>query len=120
MNTNQLRIVEIADAIKAKGYRVFIAKEGTYGFYTDKDGLKIVRFGLDWMSEINVYGTYKTNVKANGSGWLISEVFDNDKIDDYIRAFAPTWAVGYSKVHYTTLSEFLKLYDYSSRYHEHK
>lgn len=117
MNT---KILEIADFIKSKNYRVFIAEAGTYGIYTNKDGLKVVYFQLSLnSSNIEVSGCYKTDKRKNGTGWLITDSFNNNDIDAYIRALAPTWAVGNSKVHYTTLTEYMKVYACSSKYHEH-
>lgn len=40
-------VKELANKIKATGFRVFIAKSGTYGFYTDTAGSKVVYFQYD-------------------------------------------------------------------------
>ena len=32
----------VVQAIKAAGFRAFLAESGTYGFYTDADGSKII------------------------------------------------------------------------------
>jgi Fe-S cluster assembly iron-binding protein IscA len=37
----------LAQEIKADGFRVFISKSGTHGFYTDAAGTKVVSFQFD-------------------------------------------------------------------------
>lgn len=109
-------IKKIAQNIKAAGFRVFIAKSGTYGFYTDDAGSRVVSFGVD-LGTVKLSGNYKTSApKQCGTGWGLKPT------DNYNAAFneiAPSFAVpnGVSW-RYTTLAEYLKNYQESSKFVE--
>lgn len=119
MNNDKEIILEVANSIKAKGYKVYLAKEGTYGFYTTTDGLKVVCFSVG-LGGVKVSGSYKTNKpRKTGNGWRMSDSFRFSDIDSYIKEPAPSWAVGDSKVHYLSEQEYLEKYNESSKFYEH-
>lgn len=67
-------IKQLAAEIKRAGFRVFIAERGTYGFYTDTDGTRVVSFQYD-LCGMTFSGNYKTsNPRGTGSGWGLGKV----------------------------------------------
>ena len=110
-------VAETATKIKAAGFRVFLAESGTYGFFTDETGERVVSFQLDLL-QTTFSGNYKTDRPAStGTGWRIS---DQDT-GDYRGMFAeypPRWAVGDAKWKFTTLDQHLSMYQSSSHYRE--
>ena len=111
-------IDDLVPSIKAQGYRVFIAERGTYGFYTDQEGSKVISFKAD-LGNISFSGNYKTNnPKSTGTGWRISDS-DKGNYEQMFNSFPPSWAVaGCSKWKYTTLDQHLDDYQKSSKYVE--
>jgi hypothetical protein len=101
-------IKEIAKDIQDAGYRVFISEDGTFGFYTDAEGSRLVSFGIDLLS-VRFSGNYKTSdPRKTGTGWRIGE-----NRTDYQAMFdapAPTWATKGVTWEYTTLAEHLDRY----------
>jgi len=106
------------DDIKSAGFRVFIAESGNYGFYTDKQGSRIVSFQID-SGCITFSGNYRAGVNARGigTGWRIQ--------DAHKKTFAtmfdetpPYWATNGQPVTMTTLNKELAVYGESSRYTE--
>jgi hypothetical protein len=115
--TTQKFIAEVAADIKAKGYRVFISGSGTYGIFTDDVGAKVISFGYD-LGCVNFSGNYKTDKPMQtGTGWSIGRSTD---IDEIFKSSPFHWAVGSSKWKYTTLEQFLKTYQVSSKFEELK
>ncbi len=114
MNYKQEYIKKIALAIKAQGFRVFIAKSGEHGFYTNKEGSRVVCF-QDTLGVLSFSGNYIS--KGNGSGWRIT---DNDKGDykEIFNTYPPHWAVGSSQWQFKTFIEYLKNYQRSSKFKE--
>lgn len=114
-------ISEIADNILKQGFNVFIAKGGaaTYGFYTDKEGSRVISFQLDLLSA-SFSGNYITDAPAKtGTGWQIKKGAGAE--NDYKAMFAaypPTWATQGAKWRFETLQEHLKRYQWSSDYKE--
>jgi len=107
---------EIARDILAAGFRVFLAESGTYGFYTDQEGQKVISFQLD-LCGVKFSGNYKTDQpRQTGNGWGIAENDTNYK--SMIDAYPPHWAVGDSNWQYTTLEMHLSTYQSSSKYKE--
>lgn len=107
-------VKELANEIKAAGFRVFIAKSGTYGFYTDTAGSKVVCFQFD-LGGFTFSGNYKSNNPQSGTGWGLVP-------DSFKAMFAqcpPSWAIpsGYA-FKFTTLEQHLKTYQASSQYVE--
>lgn len=115
-------INELSQAIINAGYRVFIAESGTYGFFTDNEGTKVISFQYD-LGSVSFSGNYKTdNGRQTGTGWRISEQIDLTKsgIDSLFNTIPPRWAVGNSNWKFTTLDQHLNTYQRSSRYSEVK
>lgn len=109
--------LEIAEGAKREGFRVFLAERGTYGFFTDDSGTRVVSFqiGLQGPSFI---GNYKTSApKQTGTGWQICTGTPRSYANLFSAA-APRWATGDVTWRYTTLAEHLKTYQPSSRYTE--
>jgi hypothetical protein len=120
-------IEELAKNLIAAGYRVFISKTGTYGFYTDKEGTKIISFQMDLLS-VSASGNYKTSEPSRtGGGWQITDCFscfnrypsvNKVEADKVFNAYPPSWALGSATFKYTTLEQHLKQYGQSSGYVE--
>lgn len=107
-------VKELASQIKQEGFRVFIAKSGTYGFYTDKAGSRVVSFQCD-LGGIKFSGNYKTsNPRSTGTGWELSK----GTFQDMFNQSAPSWAIKEATWKYTTLEQHLAVYQQSSNYTE--
>jgi len=101
-------MAELVAMIQKEGLRVFIAERGTYGFYTDNTGKRIVSFQLD--SSLTFSGNYKS--KSNGTGWRICEGLPSN-FTKLLSINSP-----FEFDHYTTLDEHLNMYQKSSKYKE--
>ena len=110
-------IKELTGKLKNQGFRVFIAKRGSYGFFC-KDDSKIISFQAD-LGGISFSGNYTTNKpQQTGTGWRLSEgLFDYSSMLD---SQPPSWAVQDSKWNFTTLQKHIKSYQRSSIYKEIK
>ena len=118
MNYKQQAIKELATAIKSQGFRVFIAKNGGYGFYTDQDGTKVISFQYN-LGGYSCSGNYKTNQPTQtGTGWGISNDFTSYHAKDAFDQTPPEWALGKAEWQYTTLDQHLGQYQKSSGYTE--
>jgi len=110
-------IYELVEEIKTVGFRVFIAKSATHGFFTNADGQRIVSFQYD-LGSINYSGNYTTDQpRITGTGWRIAKV-SKMSINEIFTSFPPFWATGQSKWNYTTLAQYLATYQRSSQYYE--
>lgn len=106
---------KLAQDIKAAGFRVWLAKSGTYGFYTDETGSRVVSFQLD-LGGFNFTGNYKTDQpRQTGTGWQLvqggrtfAEMFNE----------CPTWSLRGASWKFTTLEQHLKTYGQSSGFVE--
>lgn len=105
-------VKELAAQIKEAGFRVFIAKSGTYGFYTDETGSRVVSFQAD-LGGMKFSGNYKS--KSCGTGWGLD---DNMTFEAMIKAGAPNWATKGEAVKHTTMEQHLATYQQSSVYTE--
>ncbi len=121
MNTRQQLVAELAEQILEQGYRPFIAKSGEYGFFTDKDGTRVISFGCD-LSGVNFSGNYKTSApRSTGTGWRIADTISGPfDCEQLFNSYAPQWAVGSATWRYATLADHLKTYQASSGYVEMK
>lgn len=111
-------IEDVAKALKLYGYRVYLAKSGLHGFYTD--GKRVVSFQYD-LGGVRYSGNYSTNRPyETGTGWGLGEymVISPHTAQQFITAHAPHWAVRDAAVTYTTPEAFLKKYGASSQYAE--
>lgn len=108
-------IKALADEIKRDGLRVFLAESGTYGFFTNKEGSRVVSFQTEYL-HFAFSGNYKAvDGKRSGSGWRIT----TDHTGNYsqlLNAYPPSWC-GEIKS-FTTLDEYLATYQKSSKYKE--
>jgi hypothetical protein len=108
-------IRETAQQAKAKGFRVFIAERGTYGFFTDAAGSRVISFAYD-LGTIKFSGNYKTNrPRQCGTGWVIGT---GVSFAAAFNASAPQWATGGATWSYKTLAEYLSEYQSSSKFEE--
>ena len=112
-------VKHFANKLVSFGYTVYIAKSGTYGFYTD--GKRCISFGGTWSFSLDISGNYKST--RRGTGWQIAkEVSDIDAIDakNWISENPPRWATKGEKVILTTPEQHLKTYGKTSGYTEYK
>lgn len=110
-------VQQLAADIKAAGFRVFIAKSGTYGFFTDAEGTRVVSFQYD-LSGFKFSGNYKSDQpRSTGTGWdLGTNLSGNYK--GLFNSSAPDWAVRGANWKHTTLAQHLAVYQSSSAYVE--
>lgn len=111
-------IKELSKELLGQGLRVFISSNGTYGFYTDEKGTRVVCFNIYYTS-IKFFGNYSTDKpQQTGTGWVITD----DVVSDYrelLYTNAPQWALsGATSVKYSSLEQHLKRYGSSSGYKE--
>lgn len=112
-------VEEMAEALKKAGYRVFLAKRGTHGCFTNTEGSKVVSFQMEILS-ISFFGNYQTSGLNSGNGWGIREGHPDltkGEIDKIFNDIPGHWAHGGSSWRYTTLKEHLKMYS-ASEYKE--
>ncbi len=105
---------DLARDLKSHGFVVYLSDNGAgyYGCYTDSTKQRVISFSCHF--ETTFSGNYKS--KRSGTGWRI----DPD-LYGYYRAMleqnAPKWATS-EDVKYTTLAEYLDLYQSSSKLKE--
>lgn len=104
-------VAELVPQIKAAGFRVFVAERGTYGFYTDKDGERVVSFGVG-LSGVTFSGNCRS--RRCGTGWRL----DRAPFVEMLWRSPPDWATRGEAVTLTTLQQHLDTYQKSSRYTE--
>lgn len=101
-------IAELVAMIQNEGLRVFVAERATYGFYTDNTGKRVVSFQLDL--SLTFSGNYKS--KSNGTGWRITDNIP----DDFTKLLYTNSPFEFDN--YTTLDEYLNMYQNSSKFTE--
>lgn len=112
------RAYEIAKAIHDQGFRVFLAERGTYGFFTDAEGSRVISFQCNGVTD-SVSGNYVTkDGRKTGTGWRIADSIDPELAQQYFDMYAPSWAVGSTEWRFATLEDHLARYGDSSRYTE--
>ena len=117
MNYCKEIITAMVSRIKDSGLRVFIAEAGTYGFFTDSAGTRVVSFQCRSL-QVSFSGNYKTNDPGStGNGWRIMD-HDAGGYRNMLDAHPPAYAVGESKWEFTTLAQHVETYQPSSRYIE--
>jgi len=106
-----------AGFVKAKGFRVYLAKAGTYGFVTDDTESRVLSFSFTDGGSLG--GNYGPPSTSSGTGWKMdAHPSDLRTADDIRRALyerAPSWCGGGWK-HYTTVKQHLAMYGESSGY----
>lgn len=105
---------ELAREIKTAGLRVFLAERGTYGFFTDADGKRVVCFQWDGLEGMTFSGNFRSTGPGDGSGWRM----ERGDFHEMLKAYPPQWAVPRSSWAFTTLAQHQKTYQQSSRYAE--
>ena len=111
-------IDSVASTLKGYGFRVFIAERGTYGFYTDESGKRIVCFQCS-LGTLSFSGNYHST--RSGQGWRIADSIVTPTKDDaqrWLEANPPQWAIGNDAVTMKTMDDHLKQYQQSSQYKE--
>lgn len=106
---------EFCNAVLLAGLRPFLAEKGTYGFYTDAEGTRVVSFQVD-LGTLKLSGNYKS--QECGTGWVMGPWNEGDDLAEILKAGAPRWATNGEAVRLTTLEQHLKTYQQSSRYQE--
>lgn len=111
-------VTRFVEHIKALGFTVFLAKDGTYGFITDDKRERVLSFS---MRDNSLGGNYGPPSKESGTGWRMDTSPDSLRTAEDVREAlyepAPVW-VGKGWRHYTTVDMHLKMYGPSSRYEE--
>lgn len=120
MNIRQLDTLAFARRIRALGFRVFIARDGTgeYGFITDDTGERVLSFSFNDGSSLS--GNYGPPSRESGTGWRLEEIpSDLRTAYDVHRALYahPPAYCGKGWRNFTTLETYLKFYS-ASRYAE--
>jgi len=109
-------IENTAQEILASGLRVFLAENGTYGFFTNSEGSSVVSFEAG-LAGVKFSGNYKTSEpRKTGTGWSIGE--NRADYAAMLEERAPSWATRGIEWRHTTLKEHLATYGKSSRYRE--
>ncbi len=117
MNHKQEIVRELAEEMLAAGFRVFLAESGTHGFYTNREGTRVVSFQYRLVgSGVEFSGNYKSEDPARwGTGWCI-ETSDKVNFKEILNATPPRWAA--TAYMFTTLDQHLETYQRSSKYTE--
>lgn len=113
-------VAALAQEIKAAGFRVFIAKSGTHGFYTDEGGTRVVSFQFD-LGGFKFSGNYKSDQpRQTGTGWGMGEhaSVSASGLKNMLESTPPQWAVRGANYRLTTLEQHLATYQASSVYTE--
>lgn len=106
-------IARLVTELKDAGYVVYVAEKGTYGFYTDENGERVVSFGLD-LGNIKWSGNYISERNSGmGTGWRMQQ----DTFYNMLYAPAPHWATWRGgRWRYATEQDQLDRYGATSRY----
>jgi hypothetical protein len=104
-----------AERIKAMGFAVYLAHNGEYGFITDETETRVLCFGTD----NHLSGCYGPPSPESGTSWRMdkspSDLENKDDVRAALYAHPPAWAGnGWKKM--TTVAEYLKSYQSSSKY----
>ena len=100
---NKLAMEETSKDILQKGFRVFISNSGTYGFYTDRQGLNVVYFQAD-LSGISYSGCYSSPVGSGcGTGWCL----DTTDYGTMLKSMPPFWATKGFRVSMHNLKSYI-------------
>lgn len=113
------RTILFARRIKALGFRVFVAKlgAGDYGFITDAEGTRVLGFNIN---DDTLSGKYGPPSRESGTSWVLdtypSALLSAEDVHAALYAMPPFCGLGWK--HLSTLAQYLKDYDASSRFVE--
>lgn len=113
-------VAALAQEILNAGWRVFLAESGTYGFYTDAEGSRVVSFQYD-LCGFKFSGNYRSEQpRSTGTGWGLgdSPKVSPEGLRGMFESNPPQWATRGIPTVCTTLEQHLKTYQSSSRYVE--
>jgi hypothetical protein len=120
MNYTQRRTNEFAQYIKSLGFRVYMAKSGTYGFITDDKGERVLSFQFDGLQE-SLGGNYGPPSRESGTGWRLSaspsKLQTKEDVEKALYSH-PDYDCGKGWKHFTTVKQHLADYGSSSQYQE--
>lgn len=122
LTQRQIEALEFVELVLDSGYRAFLAERGTYGFYTDAEGSRVVSFQIDFQNSVS--GNYRPvnheHGRQVGTGWRIMNRLPQSKqeLQACFDSAAPHWATNGLPVTLVTLEQHLKTYQDSSRYTE--
>ena len=109
-------IAALAQEIKAAGFRAFIAKDGSYGFYTNAEGSRVVSFGLDFGVPKFSGNHVSDQPKSCGTGWRMES---QGSFAEMLAANTPQWARARgASCRPKTLAEYQRDYQSSSQFVE--
>ena len=108
---------ELAQEILKAGFRVFIAERGTYGFYTDEEGTRVVSFHYG-LGGFDFSGNYKAvhphGGRNIGTGWVLRTA----SFDNMFGQYPLPSMVGNTEFRIITMAQHLERYQSSSRFTE--
>lgn len=119
MSIRQSAALAFAKHIKALGFRVFLAERGTYGFFTNDEGSRVVSFSFSDGSSLS--GNYGPPSRESGTGWRMTRSPEDLRTAEDVRAALaamPPEFCGKGWRYMTTLEQHLQAYGASSRYYE--
>ena len=112
-------VKKLVKECKTKGLRVFLSNEGkgNYGFFTDKNGQKVVCFDTEPFGLLRFYTAHTSKPGYNeGSGIMITEEVANPEKECLIQMLEANRETDGHKP--KTLQDQLKAYGQSSKYKE--
>lgn len=111
--------IAFAHFIKGLGFRVYLAKAGTYGFITDNTEARVLTFSFTDGGSLS--GTYSPPSTQSGTGWRMdghpSDLRTADQVRAALNASPPPWAwAGRGWKRPSTVADYLALYGASSEF----
>lgn len=122
---HQTEITRLAKVLKSFGYDVYISESGTYGFFCNPDGSKLISFQIDYFF-INFSANHRSN--NLGSGYRITgdeqcivwqmEFWATKEFFDGLLACKPYKSRKKNEyfIKWTSLNEHMAFYNSSSKY----
>ena len=104
---------DVAKALTAYGYTVYLSKDKQHGFYTD--GKRVVSFGGCWSSSVDFSGNYAQS-RQYGTGWQIAKEQGVPTKEQAARFITDNGLWANPNPVYTTPEQHLKTYGSSSGY----
>lgn len=101
----------VIDVLLRTQYRVYVSKTGTYGYYTDTKGQRVVSFYMT-CGDVHFTGNYQSH--KCGTGWQLQQ----DTYENMFNANPPQWATQGERVKLCTQAMQQARYQWSSGYRE--